>query len=273
MTFMLGFALFCPVYADGMDKKSFNLLDRSSWDEVFLRQIRKIIPSEIIERVKENLPEYFDDLDWLDELTSLEFGCDFDIKTKIANFIADEYDFIRAFHATRIDSVESFYKRGLCPLMLDDVESKARKIFSKEAYPEISNDQLNDAIEKSRQYQTGEVWFHLNKNYLIREANHYLEFFGGEYLQSIAANLSSYSSCYRDKLRYIGYPVIFECDIPIDFVKFEYLREAGKVIFVEIMYEIFDGRCEKDAELHNIDFSIEINQVLLPNFILGHKEL
>ncbi|MDD5321307.1 MAG: hypothetical protein PHD43_11970 [Methylococcales bacterium] len=260
-----------------MNKKVFYLTDLESWKKNIRYLVHSPISEKIIKIIKENPPEYVysDDLDWLDDVVSLETGEESNIRELFAGLLVSEYSHIKAFHATRTESTNSFYERGLIPLVHEDIEIKARQIFNNKDFPEISDDKLNKAIEDSRQYEGGKVYFQLNKDFLINPdhgADHYLKY-GSEYLQSIAANLSNYSTCYKDKLSNNGEPVIFECDIPLGIIDFEYIKALAGVVLSEIFYEILDECSEKDFILEDRDFSLAITQTLSPSHIVGHQEI
>lgn len=126
------------------------------------------------------------------------------------DFEMDGYTHLRAFHACRPLRVEDYLKKGILPISykfaLQDVKDRivCDRVSEKEAISKFQEEWSDFADMHKR------VWLQMNKNLLLNEASHYL-IYGSEFINALSMKLFC-----RDRLKKIGIPTIFVCDIPID---------------------------------------------------------
>lgn len=126
------------------------------------------------------------------------------------DFEMDGYTHLRAFHACRPLRIEDYLKKGIIPISynsaLQDVKDRivCDRVSEKEAVLKFQEQWSEFADIHKR------VWLQMNKNLLQNEATHYL-IYGSEFINALSMKLFC-----RDRLKKIGIPTIFFCDIPID---------------------------------------------------------
>lgn len=137
----------------------------------------------------------------LDEHIDDEYETDFEI---------DGYTHLRAFHACRPLKIEDYLKNGIRAISyksaLQDVKDRVvcDKVSETEAIAKFQEEWSNLADIHKR------VWLQMNKKVLLNEACHYL-IYGSEFINALAMKLFC-----RNRLKKIGIPTIFYCDIPLD---------------------------------------------------------
>ena len=126
------------------------------------------------------------------------------------DFWMDGYTHLRAFHACRPLRIEDYFKKGIMPISynsaLQDVKDRivCDRVSEKEAVSKFQEEWSDFADMHKR------VWLQMNKKLLLNEASHYL-IYGSEFINALSMKLFC-----RDRLKKIGIPTIFFCDIPID---------------------------------------------------------
>lgn len=127
-------------------------------------------------------------------------------------FEMDGYTHLRAFHACRPLRIDDYLRNGIMPITyasaLQDVKDRVvcDKVTEEEAVAKFQEEWSDFADMHKR------VWLEMNKNLLKDGASHYL-IYGSEFINALSMKLFC-----RDRLKKIGIPTIFICDIPIDVI-------------------------------------------------------
>lgn len=216
-----------------------------------------------------NPPEYLvsDDLSWLDNLVLQVRGIHIDSKAELAERLQDRYRAIRACHGTSVPTVDSFYKQGIRPLEIEEFHNQARQIFLSGDYPELSGDNLKNAIEHvGPATREGRVYFEANERLLIEICGHYM-LYGSEYLTALAANLGG-TRDYRRVLKGRFAPTLFVCDVPLEDLHPGTVAEFSGIALESIFQELLDGPSYSPDKWRGSGFSIRVP--LESSCIVGH---
>lgn len=140
-------------------------------------------------------------------------------KSQKINLIDGTYTHIRAYHACRPISIDDYLLNGIRPISyesaLDEVKSRVVcKWVSENTAVEKFNEEWNDFDDIHKK-----VWLEMNKNLLLEAASHYL-IYGSEFINALAMQLG-----YRNRLKKIGVPTIFHCNIPIEDISVKTLED------------------------------------------------
>lgn len=156
---------------------------------------------------------------------------------------------------------------GLIPMNPEYYQSLAREMFLTPEFPKVTSEVLDDVIsEISTDRRKDRVYFGLDNDFLVGHCGHYL-INGSEYIGGIAAGLGRRLGLdFSFKLREIGIPTIFVCDIPLHMIKGSVLRSLAGRLLTEI-FEIYIGRRQGPVLL---SFGFEITERLPPDFIVSH---
>src|SRR5882672_11925976 len=101
------------------------------WRPKVLRCMNGCLNAAVLQYLKRNPPRYFvsDDLDWLNTGIRMAKGGSIDARSKlIANF-SREFDFIRAFHGCRPESLDSYKQFGILPSDPARLDAEAIRLF------------------------------------------------------------------------------------------------------------------------------------------------
>lgn len=186
----------------------------------------------VLDMFRRNPPEYIvgDNLAWLDKLVLQATGHTIDTKELLAVQICEMFDFIRAYHGTRISDTSHFYSEGLVRLDVSRFKELAANIFLTPEFPELTLTHLEEAFSAvGVQTREGLIYFAVNHKELLSDCSHYL-LYGSEYLLAIAAHIEG-ARDYRQVLKRRGTPTLFVCNVPTADIPFSLIREyAGKAI-------------------------------------------
>lgn len=120
-----------------------------------------------------------------------------------------EYTHIKVYHASRTQNIESYLKEGIHTFTKSEVYQLARDTLIKCG---IDEKQIVKCFEKNWREQIhhfNRVCVNISKEELLQDSGHYLVY-GSEFICSMAAELGC-----QNKLKNIGIPTIFECDVDI----------------------------------------------------------
>lgn len=168
-----------------------------------------------------------------------EYELDFDI---------DGYTHLRAFHACRPLKISDYLNNGIEPISyrsaLQDVKDR---IVGDYVSKEVA------ILEFQKEWSEFEdmhkrVWLQMSKDLLLGTASHYL-IYGSEFINTLAMNLGC-----RSRLKKIGKPTIFYCDIPME--------EITSMTLNEIQSSFNEGYTD------DIGFSVDR---VLPQNIIGYE--
>jgi hypothetical protein len=214
-------------------------------------------------------PEYVvgDDLSWLDQLIQSVRGVDGDIKTLVAERIVIKYTALRAVHGTQTSDLNAFYQSGLRPLDPYTFQEQAKAIFLSSEFPELTTADLEKAfLEVGREVREGRVWFEANEVLLLEHCGHYM-LYGSEYLTAIAARLGKRRD-YRQVLKGTGKPTLFVCNVPLNYISGNTLKEFAGTAVEMVFQELLDGDGFTPDRGRGAGFCIR--KTLPPSRIAGH---
>ena len=250
--------------------KAWHWQNFQSWKGTAWNLMADVLTPEVVAEFRREPPEYIvgDDLTWLDDIVERTTGDVIDTQDVFSDRLSGHYHALRAFHGTRPLDKERFYKDGIRPLDSEEFEKIALELFMDGSFPELSAEAIQIAIKKvGREHREGLLYFEANERHLVEHCAHYM-LYGSEYVCAIAAHLSG-SRDYRQHLKKFGTPTVFECDIPLELVDYNLLKEfAGGAL--ESMFSTLINPSFKHAEMWN-GAGLYIRQTLLPQYIVGHK--
>jgi hypothetical protein len=235
-------------------KRSLVWTDYAAWRKSILRLLSDLIDTNALNELRKHPPKYFGSgaLRQLSEIISKNTGgsCP-DLQIVLADRMREHYEFIRAFHACRTDSIEPYEKQGLIPCDPAALNRRAREIFQNKAGVEavIQDLAVNDSAYSYRDHNGGKVWFCLEEEELTEFCGHYL-LYGSEYLLAIANRIGE-----SDALRKQGRATLIECNVPIDDLEESDIRELARDMLVKIIETYCVGRCPN--EITGFGFYIE----------------
>ena len=178
------------------------------------------------------------------------------------------FDKIRAYHGCAPENTGTYYSKGIYPLDIDAIHADVRQVFLNGAYPELTHELVEMAIENTRPSTLPRsVYLALDSRSLIEDCGHYIRY-GSEYRVGIAANLvqltgkRDYRLAFRDK----GMPTIFVCDIPAEVIEMSDKRELLAKVIVTAL------GCDpvSQYEKYPVDFTIELHQPIKKEWIIRH---
>ena len=244
-------------------KRTLIWTDYASWRRPILRLLSDLIDTNALDELSRNPPKYFGSrvLNQLGEIISKNAGVAYpDLQTILADRMRGHYEFIRAFHACRSDSIEPYKQHGLTPCVPAALDKCAMEIFqNKEGVAAAIQDlALNDLEYSYRDFNNGKVWFCLEKEELTENCGHYL-LYGSEYLLAIANRIGE-----SEALRKRGRATLIECNVPIDDLAEDDTKELAADMLVKILETYCTRRCPD--ELTGFGFYIECK--LEPNNIV-----
>ena len=148
------------------------------------------------------------------------------------DFGIDEYTHLRAFHACRPIKLSDYLDNGILPI---SYKSALQDVRDRVVCDYVSEE---DAILKFQEEWSEfedihkRVWLQMNKDLLLDTTSHYL-IYCSEFINALAMQLGC-----RDKLKQIGIPTIFFCDIPVEDIVPTTLRDIQNVFNSGDTYDI-----------------------------------
>lgn len=160
----------------------------------------------------------------------------------------DEFTHIRAYHECRPLDIGDYLKFGIKPidynLALKDIKERViSDQITEEKAVLILNDEWSDFEDIHKR-----VWLQMNKECLLTRAGHYL-IYRSEFTNTVAMRLEC-----RDKLKKVGIPTIFYCDIPLEDISCGAVQDSEQ--------------CCNRGNIEDIAFSVKAVE---PKHIVGHE--
>lgn len=177
--------------------------------------------------------------------------------------LEQDYASFVAYHACRPTCVAPYYKDGLRIVPRSDLLSIALDIFASGRFPEITReDVLAAAEEVSGNDDPPMLCVALDDRTLINYYGHYL-LYGSEYVIGIAAGLTRrYGHDYRQFLKSLGKPTVFEVELPSDWLSDEDRSYLAKCMSAAAL----DGDI-----VHETEFTVTLDRAVPPEFIRSHS--
>lgn len=136
----------------------------------------------------------------------------------------DLYTHIRTYHACRPIQVEDYLKNGIRCI---DKESALKDALLRIKSKYVSEEEIqNEFMKEWKDFHDmhKRVWLAVNKNVFFCGAGHYL-IYGSEFINALAMKLGC-----RSSLQKSGIPTIFQCDIPLEDINIEQIRDLENMI-------------------------------------------
>jgi hypothetical protein len=123
----------------------------------------------------------------------------------------DDTDHVAVYHGCRITSTSSYYKHGLWTPNIQELTTRAEKIFLSYDFPNVTRSRFNELTERERDRAQASLYVVLDSDGFIATAGHYL-IYGSEHIQALA-NGCGFP---LDELKTFGIPTLFEIHVPTD---------------------------------------------------------
>jgi hypothetical protein len=230
-----------------------------SWRGTILRLLDDLIDESVFAELKRNPPRYFvgDNLGWLDGAIERAKGIiQPDIRTTLSERLSHHYQFIRAFHGCRTDSIRPYREHGVRPSDPSALYQIALSLFSDKGRIDAA---MKDIGVWYPDYNRGKAFFCLQMEELVEQCGHYL-LYGSEYLLCIANRVGE-----PEVLRRRGRATAIECNVPIGDVSPDDIRELAG----DILREIFERYCDRTYQAEILSFGFAITTILAPKNIVG----
>ena len=164
------------------------------------------------------------------------------------DFYVEGYTHLRAFHACRPLSISDYLNNGIIPI---SYMSALQDIKDRVVCDYVSEEDV--ILEFEKEWSEFEdmhkrVWVQMSKDSLLGTASHYL-IYGSEFINTLAMNLGCQS-----RLKQMGIPTIFCCDIPMKDITLMTLNDIQKSF--------------NDGYTYDIGFSVE---EILPQNIVDYE--
>lgn len=198
----------------------------------------------------------------MNELNYSEFESQFN------EILLNTWSFYRTYHATRVNNISTYLLHGIRPKTINELNN----IFYSKLESHVKRDVIKKTIHKlSAMYdeQDEKVFLSIDKQHLINHCNHYLNY-GSEYILTGISLLNDS----RDILKKVivqenSQPVIFECEIPVEIIDRNNLKNIFKILLYEsvIMYLL------NDYYPLSRRTSLKINTKINPQWIVKYYEI
>ena len=164
------------------------------------------------------------------------------------DFYEEGYTHLRAFHACRPLRISDYLNNGITPISYKSAlkDAKDRVVCDYVSEEEVISEFEKEWSEFEDMHKR--VWVQMNKDSLLGTVSHYL-IYGSEFINTLAMNLGC-----RSRLRQIGIPTIFYCDIP--------MKDITSMTLNDIQKSFNDGYT------YDIGFSVE---EVLPQNIVNYE--
>lgn len=203
-----------------MKVRTLDWRNRRSWLFSIRYYAGDLLREETRELIRRERPKcWSDDLAWLPDQEK--------IVPAFTERMFQYYTHVKAFHGCRPDSLAPYYTYGLLGQDTERIAKEFRQIFA-----DVSPAELDRALElSSYKAEQGQIFLSADDRKMTDEFGHYI-ISGSEYLLGLAANLPIPDSGedYRQRLRKIGIPTIFEVDIPATFLNHHHQISLAKMV-------------------------------------------
>jgi hypothetical protein len=255
--------------ADIVEKQTLIWRASSDWKPTILDLLEEIFTPDVLSELKLNPPDYFDwsDREWLQTaLKAVGSNTTPEIFDTVVEEFISRYTHIRAFHACRPISVNTYYRNGLLPLNMEELRKLAESYFLSAESPPPHRHCLDRVMQElTNEGRKGLLYLLLDDWQFIR-ASHYLTY-GSEALQGIAIALSRVTGKdWREILKEKGVPTVFVCDLPLYFIDSSTLHRTASQFVISTLCDLLQPK----TELEIIDWSFTFDTVLPPNVIVSH---
>ena len=248
-------------------EKIFNFDNPNEWcshiESIMKKYIDVKIEKELL--VTSNEENRFIDIDDIYTFTTNSIFND------IENFIVNNNSYIKLYHATATNGIQSYLEHGLCTLNSYEKNKYARKLFNQKEFPELTEENFNIAIEEHLNYLGMEfreqrISFMTNKVHLLENETQYLVY-GSEYIFILAQRLGSkYKYFLKNKLK----STLLTCKVPIELLNSSFremliqniiVKYVENIIYPEEIYKKDNYNYRNDAEIY-INTNLEAKYIM-----------
>ena len=210
-----------------------------------------------------NPPEYesctSDDFDWLGVHGN-------EIANKFFERFKRHYTHFKTYHGARPENVGSYLKHGLIGQDAEKLHARFKALFS-----HCSPENIDQAIENRNMgapQESGSVFFTTDKECLTGRTLSGRLVFGSEYFIAIGVRLGRLDPAaydYRDRIKSIGIPTIFEIHLPFELLSNNEIKyTSNELLAAWGNRAFFPEECIEFKSAHRI------NCTLPPQFIVDH---
>lgn len=189
----------------------------------------------------------------------------------VLEYVKQNNCFVKLYHATATDNIESYLKNGLCVLKSEEKNKYARQLFNQESFPDLTNEKFNIAIKEhldylGMKYRGNRISFMTHKEHLLKNETHYL-IYGSEYVFILAQRLGyEYKYFLKDKLK----PTLLTCQVPFELLDDHFksmtisniiVKYIENIIYPEEIYKENNNNYRNDAEIY-ITANLEAKNII-----------
>lgn len=220
----------------------------NKWFKLTSNLIVDIWGNDFISYLKDNdiKPNLFD-LGWLKDYQNKSHLYQLS-KSPVDQFslgLRDLWSKLTVFHACRTKNVATYYSKGIVAPSLKELDLLVIQVLKDEVTTKVRNDLiklLHNYYDKSDE----KVFVAIDRYNLQFYSNHYLEF-GSEYLLTAIMLLNRFGINIEPVLNSVRsekdtIPTIFECEIPIQKISKQDLKELSLILLIETCNKIIDSR-------------------------------
>lgn len=244
-----------------------DLMQPASWHAIVERAVNRHVPPEVIEGLRQ-LPakRMFDDtMNYLNEALA-EVGAEpvQKLLPKIQSAFSRDFSALRAFHACKPVSLDSYYRHGIMPLSRQWLVQAAFDLFE----GTIPLEEIRQIAAKADlSIRQGLIFFAVDPDELTGQAGHYL-IYGPESMNSLWHDDDVRFRDSQDRQRRRGIPTLFECAVPLAQIGSEWKRELTKTLVTRY----FRGRSmTPDPDGDWGDWGFSVRSSIGPEHIVGHS--
>ena len=199
--------------------------------------IRRFCGDEFILRIAKNkVYPILGDLSWFENNLNLHKNHYDSLMLDLINGIKKSWSHIRLYHACRPENIDDYYVKGIVPSSIEALDEYVINTLQEHANIEdISN--VLKYMHRFYNKSDEKVFVAFDKEHLETFCDHHL-MYGSEYLLCAALLLGTLNN----KISYIlstiynpssSIPIIFHCDIPIEFIPAKIIYEISLILIVE----------------------------------------
>jgi hypothetical protein len=180
-----------------------------------------------------------------------------------------QHDGFIVYHGCRPAEIEPYYRRGLRPSDLQQLNELARQRFLTKEFPEITEAAFDSAVALASNSATmarddGKIFVAIDDRELIRHCGHYL-IYGSEHVCGIAAKLCrEYGRDYQQVLKRYGTPTVFRISLPMCDVAHREVQSLAECLH-KVIWE-----SRKQRTPPRFDWTFTLNVPIPPEQVLGH---
>ncbi len=242
-------------------EKIFDYENPNLWSKHIKQIMDKYLNKKILDKLLNISND--DDNRYIEIKDIYEFTSD-SIFSDVSEYVKQNNCFVKLYHATATDDIESYLKNGLYVLKSEEKNKYARQLFNQEAFPALTDEKFNIAINEHLNYlgmnlRENRISFMTHKEHLLKNETHYL-IYGSEYIFILAQRLGyRYESFLRDKLK----PTLLTCKIPFDLLNDDFISMTISNIIVKYIENIIypEEIYKNDAEIY-ITSNLEAKNII-----------